>query len=153
MKHTLKLPLLTIALLLSTPVWAETIQLFHGGEEKTYEIREKLICDPINEVRVKMNDFEIDTSKADNNYLKTSPALILNFLKNGDLVIEYDYFVRLEGSEDSLEGFFHWGSLIQVEIKSTDTQGVLMIQNKRNASWASGRYEIWTTHHWFRCYQ
>ena len=152
MKHTLKLPLLTIALLLSTPVWAETIQLFQGGE-KTYEIREKLICDPINEVRVKMNDFEIDTSKADNNYLKTSPALILNFLKNGDLVIEYDYFVRLEGSEDSLEGFFHWGSLIQVEIKSTDTQGVLMIQNKRNASWASGRYEIWTTHHWFRCYQ
>lgn len=143
--------LLIIALLFSTPAWAETIVLLQGGKENTYEVREKLICDPINEVRVKMDDIEIDTSMSGKDSLRASSSTILTFLENSDLVIERDYFERLEGREDSINGSFHWGSLNQVEIKTTDNLGILMIQNQRNSSWATGRYVIWTTHKWFRC--
>lgn len=151
MREKMKKYLLLLVMSFSTPAWAETIVLLQGGKENTYEVRKKLICDPISEVVVKMDDIDIDALSLGKDALKASSSTILTFLENGDLVIERDYFDRLEGREDSINGFFHWGSLNQVEIKTTDNLGILMIQNQRNSSWATGRYVIWTTHNWFRC--
>ena len=97
-----------------------------------------------------MDDFDISSRQYDEDTLKTIDPTVVKLLVNGDLVIGLDRFKRYLGQKGSDEGFFIWSRLQQIELKKTDL-GLLMIWNERDASWASGKFKIWSEHKWFRC--
>ena len=135
-----------ITLLFATPAWAEKLNLL--GKE--YEVRTTLMCTVLSDITVRMDDFDISSRQYDEDTLKTIDPTVVKLLVNGDLVIGLDRFKRYLGQKGSDEGFFIWSRLQQIELKKTDL-GLLMIWNERDASWASGKFKIWSEHKWFRC--